>query len=114
QLDALKASLVRASDAEAATSHLSSILRDYLQMQFEIAAPTQTTSELFNTIKHRALLSPNHRQRFQELFEATDLAKFAGLHMTLAELNADIERARELIDATAAEIMSPGSNVEAN
>ena len=98
----------------AATSELSAVLRDYLQLQFEITAPTQTTSELLETIRHRALLSPDHVHRYKALFESTDLAKFAGLHMAPAELNAEIDRARELIEVTAAEIIQLGSGVEAN
>lgn len=98
QLDNLKHSnALRRGDTEAATSELSAILRDYLQMQFEISAPTQTTRELLDTIKHRSLLSSEQVSRFQQLFDSTDLAKFAGLHMTVGELDAEIERARELV-----------------
>lgn len=113
QLTALRDSeLVRRGDTEAATSQLSEILRDYLQMQFEIAAPRQTTSELLDTITHRALLSPDQVKRFKALFEATDLAKFAGLQLPPSELNLEIDRACELIEATASEIVHRGSERE--
>ena len=36
---------------------LSSILRDYLELQFEISAPVQTTQELMQAIESKQLMN---------------------------------------------------------
>jgi hypothetical protein len=115
QLDALRDSdVVRSGDSEVVTSELSSILRSYLEMQFEIAAPTQTTQELLETIKQRAWLTSDQVNRFVTLCQSTDLAKFAGLQMAPSELISAIDQARELIIATASEIVQSESELETN
>lgn len=92
------------SDPQTATNQLAMILRQYLQLQFEVDAPTMTTNELLATIADREQVSQEQLQSFRELLSATDLARFAGMSMTEEELKAAIEQASELVSQTGQQI----------
>ena len=76
------------------------ILRDYLELQFDIAAPVQTTTELLQVVETGRYMNAETTQGFAELFENSDLARFAGLQLTHAELSKAIDDARRLIEQT--------------
>ena len=100
-------------DAESFTDELSSVLREFLKMQFELAAPKQTSGELIATIEQRRLVPNELTQRFSDVFAATDLAKFAGVQLSSAELLDLIDQSEQLVEATVTAIASDQLTAEA-
>jgi len=84
-----------------ACNELTSIVRRYLEMQFELSAPQRTSKELLDAIENRELLSAKHTARFRELFANADLTKFAGVTMSLSELAAAIHTTEQLVEEAA-------------
>ena len=98
ELDLLRHSeVMRSSDSEHVTEKMMAILRDYLELQFDISSPMQTTQELLHEIETNKLMSPEMAQGFATLFENADLARFAGLRLSAAELNKTIDDAEDLV-----------------
>ncbi len=98
ELDQLRQSeVMRNSDSERVIEALTTILRDYLELQFEIASPMQTTNEVLHAIETNNLMSAELAREFAALLENADLARFAGLQLSSAELNKTIEDAERLV-----------------
>ncbi len=91
---------MKSADSETVTENLTTILRDYLELQFDIAAPVQTTTELLQVVETGRYMSTETTKGFAELFEHSDLARFAGLQLTHAELTKAIDDAQRLIEQT--------------
>lgn len=107
ELDRLRHSeAMESCDSEAVTQSLTTILRDYLELQFEISAPVQTTNELLQVVETGKYMNPVVIRRFGELFENSDLARFAGVQLTPAELKQAIDDAQQLIEQTSNELLS--------
>ena len=59
ELDEIQSSAaMQANDSETISQELSNVLRDFLELQFELSAPVQTTNELLSDVSHRKLLQP--------------------------------------------------------
>ncbi|HQZ67401.1 MAG TPA: hypothetical protein PLY87_20070, partial [Planctomycetaceae bacterium] len=113
ELDQLRHSeAMESCDSEAVTHSLTTILRDYLELQFEISAPVQTTNELLQVVATGKYMSPASISRFGELFENSDLARFAGVQLTPAELKQAIDDAQQLIEQTSNELLSNATTPE--
>ena len=98
ELDAIQSSVaMQANDSETISRELSTVLRDFLELQFEISAPVQTTQELLSDVNHRKILQPELAKRFSKLFAIADEAKFAGLSLTESQLNKVFDKARSAI-----------------
>jgi hypothetical protein len=105
QLEALSDSdRMRQGDAEAVTTELSAVLRNYLQLELKLNAPALTTPELLASIDDRGWLTASELSQFRGLCEAADLAKFAGLRLSQPEMQAAIDRARVWIEAVSREL----------
>ncbi len=105
ELGSLQGSMaMRAADSQQVSMDLTSILRGYLELQFQISAPMQTTEELMLWIGSQRLLEPETATRFSKAFQTADLTKFAGLQLSPAELSDAISEARELIIQTARDL----------
>ena len=91
---------MKSVDSDTVTENLTTILRDYLELQFEIAAPVQTTRELMLAIETARNMSIETTKGFSDLFENSDLSRFAGLKLTHAELTKAIDDAQGLIEQT--------------
>lgn len=91
---------MKSIDSDTVTENLTTILRDYLELQFDIAAPVQTTGELLLAIETGRNLSVETTKGFSDLFVNSDLARFAGLNLTHAELTKAIDDAQRLIETT--------------
>ena len=99
ELDALQSSeAMQANDSETISQELSTVLRDFLELQFEISTPVQTTNELLSDVNHRKILQPELAKRFSKLFAIADEAKFAGLNLTESQLNKVFDEARSVIN----------------
>ncbi|MEJ7590382.1 MAG: BatD family protein [Planctomycetaceae bacterium] len=115
ELDELRNSdAMKSTDSETVTENLTTILRDYLELQFGIAAPVQTTTELLQVVETGRYMSPETTKGFGELLEHSDLARFAGLQLTHAELSKAIDDAQRLIEQTSHELQMPLENVVRN
>lgn len=105
ELDQLRNSAaMKSADSEIVTENLTTILRDYLELQFNIATPVQTTSELLHEIKTNKLMSTDAVKGYATLFENADLARFAGLQLSPTELTKCVDDAAQLIEQTTSEI----------
>ncbi len=105
ELDQLRNSAaMESADSEIVTENLTTILRDYLELQFNIATPVQTTSELLHEIATSKLMSADAVNGFATLFENADLARFAGLQLSPTELKKCVDDAEQLIKRTTREI----------
>ena len=94
---------MQATDSERVTEKLTSILRDYLELQFDFSAPVQTTKELLQELDNGKYMDAATASRFAQLFENSDLARFAGVQLTQAELSSAIDDAQRLIEQTSSE-----------
>lgn len=107
ELDSLQDSVaMQDGNSEQVLLELSSILRNYLEFQFEISAPTQTTEELLKLIASRRLLDAETAARYGEVFQMADLTKFAGWQLSPIELSDAVVEARELVFQTDRDIDS--------
>lgn len=91
---------LKSIDSDTVTENLTTILRNYLELQFDIAAPVQTTGELLLAIETGRYMSVETTRRFSDLFENSDLIRFAGLKLTHAELAKAIDDAQGLVEQT--------------
>ncbi len=96
-------------ESETVSQQLSTILRDYLELQFEISAPLQATQELLSNIESSKLLDSEIAKRFAEIFESADLAKFAGVQMSPTEMGSAIDESRQLIEETSGFTVAEGA-----
>lgn len=92
---------MRSSDSQLVTEILTSVLRDYLELQFDIASPLQTTQEFLQEIQTHRQISAELAEKFMALFENADLVRFAGLKLSAAELNTAIDDTERLIELSA-------------
>ncbi len=92
------------ADAESVLQDVSTILRDYLELQFEISAPAQTTQEFLKFAEHSQIVDLPTAKRFADLFSMADQAKFAGLQLTTPELQQVVESAIALVESVTTEI----------
>jgi hypothetical protein len=96
----LASSLLEEGQVKKFYSELSDVLRRYLERRFGIPALDRTTAELLPELRQQADL----RHLFAELrvfLENGDLVKFARLVPDRAEIDGDVGRVRQVIDATA-------------
>lgn len=105
ELDQLRNSeAMKSCDSEMVIQILTTILRDYLELQFDMAAPVQTSKELLQVVESGRSVSAEATRGFAELFGNSDLALFAGLQLTQAELIKAIDDAQRLIEQTSNEL----------
>lgn len=108
ELDRLRSSeAFKSAVSELVAEQLTAILRDYLELQFDIASSFQTTGELLQRIKSDKLLKAVTIQRYIEVFQHADLARFAGLPLSPTELTKAIDDAERLIEQTANDLQAP-------
>jgi len=108
ELDQLRHSeAMRSSDSTLVTENLTSILRDYLELQFDIASPMQTTNELLHEIEANNFMSAEMTKGFASLFANADLARFAGLQLSSVELKKTMDDAQRLIEQTTNQLQNP-------
>jgi hypothetical protein len=91
------------ADAVAVFQQLTTILRRYIELQFNIPAQAQTTDELTRVITAENILNDAHVKLFSKLATTADEVKFGQQRSTRAELATAIDDARQWIGKTAAE-----------
>lgn len=88
------------SDPRVFVSEVSNTLRVYLEEQFSIAAPEQTTEEFLDFLKKDNTLHPNHKLVLNEFLKTADLVKFAKFEPGKNELLKLFDTAKDFIDQT--------------
>lgn len=76
---------------------LSAITRRYLEEQFDLRAPEQTTEEFIREAAQSERLSLDHRQLVGHFLEQSDLVKFAKHHPRQSDMEAAYNAAERLI-----------------
>ncbi len=105
ELDQLRNSeAMKSCDSEMVIQNLTTILRDYLELQFDMAAQVRTSDELLQVVESGRSVSAEVTRGFAELFGNSDLALFAGLQLTQVELTKAIDNAQRLIEQTSNEL----------
>jgi hypothetical protein len=92
-----------APDAESADEwfvELSSIVRRYLELRFEIRAPELTTEEFLQVATSRPELDDGHRTLLTQFLERCDRVKFAGYRPDAEESIATLKAARGFVEDT--------------
>ncbi|MCW5801215.1 MAG: hypothetical protein KIT31_02290 [Deltaproteobacteria bacterium] len=92
-----------APDAETADTwfvELSSIVRRYLELRFEIRAPELTTEEFLLVATARPELDGDHRTLLTQFLERCDRVKFAGYRPDADESLATLAAARGFVEDT--------------
>jgi hypothetical protein len=89
-----------ASTADAWFVQLSSIVRRYLEMRYEIRAPELTTEEFLQVATARPELRSEHRGLLTQFLERCDRVKFAGYRPDADESIATLAAARGFVEDT--------------
>lgn len=88
-------------DCETCFSHLTDIVRDYLEKRFNLHAPRQTTYEFLRDLeKYNSPLAESHRHFLKEFMTSADLVKFAKLPGDEYLLGNALDKAETLIVET--------------
>jgi hypothetical protein len=112
ELERLQASeAMQNCDSETVTQELLAVIRDFLELQFEISAPVQTSSELLQVVESGKLLNPELVKRFGKLFAVADQTKFAGLTLTPSQIGKLFNEAQMLIDDVAMENVADSAKI---
>ena len=88
------------SAPRAFVSEVSNTIRSYLEEQFSISAPEQTTEEFLKFIKDDKTLHPKHKVVLDEFLKTADLVKFAKLEPGKTELLKLFDTAKNFVDQT--------------
>jgi hypothetical protein len=98
--------LLEAGELERFPTLLSDVVRRYLELQFRLRAPRQTTAEFLEAMQQAPQLTPAQRELLREFLQRCDLAKFARLTPSAAECQALAEQVRGFVEQTAAGVPS--------
>lgn len=79
---------------------LTDILRHFIHAELKISAPTLTTGEFLNELKHHSQLSDSMRAELEKFLNAADMVKFARLAPGSDVLAQSIEIARNFVSNT--------------
>lgn len=81
---------------------VSDVVRRYLELQFRLHAPRQTTAEFLEAMRQAPQLTAAQQAMLRDFLERCDLAKFARLTPSAAECRALAAKARTFIEQTVA------------
>jgi hypothetical protein len=87
-----------ASLVEQFHTQLSDIVRTYLERQYRLRAPQQTTPEFLAAMQSWPLLPAAQQQLLKTFLERCDMVKFANVAQTPEECRAAAKMAREIIE----------------
>lgn len=95
ELDELAKPSVTPTDS---IDRLSEIMREFLSLQTNIAAPNLTTDELLRTLQSSEAMDTETTSQLADLFQKADQAKYAGVGISESDLQDLIQNARELVE----------------
>ena len=112
-LDALLSEdLLAGGSVELFYLRLSDIVRHYIEDQFSLRAPEQTTEEFLAAMSHGPQIRRDHQTLLREFLQRADMVKFAKFVPAAAETGGAVDAARQFIEQTVpTEVLSaePGS-----
>jgi hypothetical protein len=89
--------LAEAGQTERYHTLISDVIRRYLEMQFDLHAPQQTTPEFLDTMKTASVLSADQQALLADFLRRCDVAKFAPVVPTAEECREVLELARSIV-----------------
>lgn len=96
----LRAALKLIHDPEPFCTRVSTVVRIYLEDQFDLKAPERTTEEFLHELQASNLLNEEQKGSLGRFLEQCDLVKFAKHEPTEAELKELHESATRLVEET--------------
>jgi len=81
-------------------THLSWVLRGYLDQRYGLHAREQTTPEFLASLAERDLLHSRHKEFLHDFFVWADLVKFAGASVSPEAFHHRIEEVRQFLQQT--------------
>ena len=102
QLDSIVAAGSRIS-VEEFYVEISAVIRRYLEIRFELAAPELTTDEFLQIASSESELSKDHQVLLREFLSQADLVKFSGKNASDDEMRRSTELAYRFLEETRAE-----------
>jgi hypothetical protein len=98
ELETLTASdSFKSGESEVVLFTLANILRGYINFEFGVSAPMQTTEELLAQVAAVRSISDESSQRIHEVLMTADQTKFAGLELSKDRLANLVKQTREAI-----------------
>lgn len=97
---------IGAADSEHVSCQLSSIIREFLDLQLDISAPNQATCELLKSVKTDGGVDEETANRIGELFALADQAKYAGVELSETQLRNAINEGRSLVNQIANQMIN--------
>jgi hypothetical protein len=93
--------LVGKGDIQGFYYRLNAIVRQYIELRFDLMAPEMTTEEFMEALRRNNPLSPAHQVLLQNFLTACDPVKYARYAPAREEIEQVFNAARDLIDQTA-------------
>lgn len=107
-----KKKLWQSGDLKGYYSSLSTIIREYIELRYNILALEQTTSEILSDLSQKQEIAAELKEKLKELLQLADLVKFAKMK-TLAEENEKLfAYAKSFIEETKQNEKAAENNVE--
>jgi hypothetical protein len=82
-------------------THLSDVLRRYLELRYHVPAPEQTTAEFLEEMRRSPHLPPEQQSALRDFLGRCDLVKFARVHPSPEECTTAAQMARAFVQQTA-------------
>lgn len=102
QFDALeRENLVSKGEVHAYWVSLSTVVREYIERRFDIAAPDQTTKEFLARAGDHPLIGAQHRHVLTDFLRAADMVKFAAHRPPAQDCARGLAAARDFVRDTA-------------
>lgn len=79
---------------------LNGIVRQYIELRFELMAPEMTTEEFLDALRNSDLLAPGHKELLERFMTACDMVKYARYQPGTEEIEAVFAAARDFIEQT--------------
>lgn len=93
-------------------TELSGVIRHYIEGQFGLRAPEQTTEEFLQALMAKPVLLRGHRDALASFLEQCDLVKFARVRPTRQEGQNVLSAARGFVEATRGDAMIRETAIE--
>lgn len=117
ELDLLEQSFNGTATSDQVAFRWSSIMREFIQLQFGVSAPNQTTGELAETLRVQGCVDDPTANQIEALFALADQIKYAGVEMPVARLETAIQDGRRLVNHMAQDTPNgaePGRQIRPN
>jgi hypothetical protein len=91
------AGLAESGQAERFHTLVSDVIRRFLELQYDLRAPRQTTPEFLRSLGQHSPLPAEQQARLAEFLRRCDIVKFAPIEATLVECGETLDLARTIV-----------------